>query len=323
MKKNYKNILGALFFAAIVVQAQAQTVLYNQNFNSGAGTFVLNSTDQSSTSSGFNTWIVNNSYTGGSVTINCMGFPFTGTVNNTPAQPAGITSPGGSYLHILSTDAQSAGVTNANYRPAEGLCTFAENYFSKTPAISTTGYTGVSLSFWWLCMGSVNAYGELFYSTNGGSTWTQITPPAQFVNQSTWLQSTFTNPAFDNQASLQFGFRFVNTVATAGADPSFSIDDINVSGTPATGVTEIANTASFSIFPNPATDLITLNLNGFEQNNELLTITITNELGQVVFNQKEAYTNQINLSTDALSKGVYSISISNGKQQNVSKFVKM
>jgi len=323
MKKNYKNILGALFFSAFGIQAEAQSVLYSQNFNSGAGTFVLNSTDQSSTSSGFNTWIVNNSYTGGSVTINCMGFPFSATINNTPAQPAGITSPGGNYLHILSTDAQTSGVTNANYRPADGFCTSAENYFSKTPVFSTAGYTNVSLSFWWLCMGSANAYGELFYSTNGGSTWTQITPPSQFANQSTWLQSTFTNPAFDNQASLQFGFRFVNTVATAGADPSFSIDDINVSGTPATGITEVATSASFSIFPNPATDFITLNLNGFEPSNELLTITITNELGQVVFNQKETFAAQLNLNTGELNNGVYSISIGNGKQQTVSKFVKM
>ncbi len=322
MKKNYKNILGALFFASIGIQTQAQTLLYNQNFNAGAGTFQLNTTDQGSTNAGYNTWVVNNSYTGGSTTIVCMGFPFSATINNTPSQPAGITSPGGNYLHILSTDAQAASITNANYRPADGFCTFDENYFSKTPAIVTTGYTGVSISFWWMCAGSANAYGELYYSTNGGTTWTLSTATPQYINQATWIQETVTNAAFDNNASLMFGFKFVNTTATAGSDPSFSIDDINVSGTMPTGIATITNNNSVSVYPNPATDNVTLNLSGFN-NAELLSISIVNELGQTVLNNQEAYTAQLNLNTNNLDKGVYSIVVRQGIKKSISKFVKI
>lgn len=323
MKKNYILIFGTIALLLISSISFAQMVLYNQNFNSGAGTFQLNTTDQSSTTTGFNTWIVNNSYTGGSATIVCMGFPFTTTIGNTPAQPAGIVSPNSGYLHILSTDAQSNSITNANYRPADGFCAFAENYFSKTPSISTSGHTSVSLSFWWLCMGSANAYGELFYSTDGGTTWTQSTSTSQYINQGTWIQETVTNPAFDNQPSIMFGFRFVNTVASGGTDPSFSIDDINVTGMPATGINSLTNASSISVYPNPASEFTTINLNGFETSNDAVTITVTNELGQIVLNRKEAYASQINLNTNNLSNGVYSIAISSGNKKAITKFVKI
>ena len=46
-----------------------------------------------------------------------------------------------------------------------------------------------------------------------------------------------TNAAWDNQATLRFGFRFVNNVAVAGGDPAFSVDDIEIFGTPGTSNT--------------------------------------------------------------------------------------
>lgn len=323
MKKTTTLLLGTAALLMTTHQLSiAQTTLYSQDFNSGTGTFILNSADMSSTTSGYNTWVVNNSYTGGSATIMCMGFPFSATVGNTPAQPGGITSPGGNYLHILSTDAQSNGITNANYRPSDGVCAFDENYFCKTPVFSTAGYSGVNLSFWWMCMGSTTAYGELYYSTDGGASWTQSTSTAQYSSTGSWVSTAVSNPAFDNQASLQFGFRFVNTTATAGADPAFSIDDINVTGTPLTGISTMSNNATISLFPNPSSETTTLNLTGFDQN-EKVTITVVNELGQTVLALQENAAAQISLNTSALSKGVYSVSITTSTKKAVSKFVKL
>lgn len=322
MRKNYKLLLG-LVFSALNYNSFAQTTIYSEDFNAGSGTLVLNSTDQSCTATGYNLWIVNNVYTGGSVTINCLGFPFTATVANTDAQPAGITSPNGGYMHILSTDAQAGGVNNANFRPADGLCAFDENYFSKTATISTLGYTGVSFSFWWLCAGGTASYGELYYSVDGGSSWTQSTSTAQYTGQSTWIQESVTNAAFDNQASIMFGFKFVNGTATAASDPAFGIDDIKVTGAPATGIASFTNNTSISIYPNPVNDNCILNLEGFEVVNEPLTISLVNELGQVVMNLNQVNKGQLTLNASCLSNGIYSVIVRSANKQAISKFVKM
>jgi hypothetical protein len=321
MRINYKLLLG-LVFSALNYNSFAQTTIYSEDFNAGSGTMVLNSTDQSSTATGFNLWIVNNVYAGGSVTINCLGFPFTAAVGNTDPQPAGITSPNGGYMHILSTDAQTGGVNNANFRPADGLCAFDENYFSKTATISTLGYTGVSFSFWWLCAGGTASYGEVYYSTDGGSSWTQSTSTAQYTGQSTWIQETITNAAFDNQTSIMFGFRFVNGTASAASDPAFGIDDIKVTGAPATEITEITSNASISIYPNPVTNNCFLNLEGFGSLNEVLTIKVINELGQLVLDMNQVYTGQLQLNTSQLREGVYSVIVNSASKQALARLVK-
>lgn len=322
MRKNYKLLLG-LVFSALNYNSFAQTTIYSEDFNAGSGTLVLNSTDQSCTATGYNLWIVNNVYTGGSVTINCLGFPFTAAVANTDAQPAGITSPNGGYMHILSTDAQAGAVNNANFRPADGLCAFDENYFSKTATISTLGYTGVSFSFWWLCAGGTASYGELYYSVDGGTSWTQSTSTAQYTGQSTWIQETVTNAAFDNQASIMFGFKFVNGTATAASDPALGIDDLKVTGAPATGITSFTNNTSISIYPNPINDICILNLEGFETANESLTVNLVNELGQVVLNLNQVNKGQLTLNTSSLSNGIYSVIVRSANKQAISKFVKI
>lgn len=225
----------------------AQTVLYSENFNGGTNSFTLNTTDLSSSSTN-NSWVVNNNYTGGSASIVCFGFPFSFTIANTPNEPAGITGgPTSNYLHIRSTAGSASGINNANYQAADGFCTSDENYFAKmSNDISTTGKTNVTLKFWWMCMAEAGTeYGEVYYSTDGGNNWNLLTAPvSQYSGQASWTQQTITNAAFDNQASLRFGFRFVNTASSGSpGDPPFSIDDIEVS---ATAVSCLPSASSFS-----------------------------------------------------------------------------
>lgn len=212
----------------------AQTAIYSENFNGASNTFTLNTADVSSNVNGYNDWVVNNAYTGGSGTVICLGFPFTLNIAATPNQPTAINgSPNSNYLHILADDGVANGIFNANYRPADGLCVFPENNFaSMTNDLNTTGLVNVELSFYWICGGAVGTtYGEVYYSTNSGSSWTLLTAPiSQYFNQPSWVQQTITDPAFDNQSTLRFGYRFVNLTASAGAEPSFSIDDIVVTG---------------------------------------------------------------------------------------------
>lgn len=221
--------LFTLIACSVFISAHAQ-VLYTENFNGGSHTFTLNTSDVSSTAGGggTNQWLVNGSYTGGAGTIVCLGFPFTFSVPNTPSQPGGIVgNPSSQYLHICSNAAQSSGISNACFSASDGFCVFDEYNFSKmTSPISTVGMTNVNFSFWWLCAGSATTYGELYYSTNGGSSW--LLQVGNLQNQSTWIQSTYSNAIWDNQASLMFGFRFVNTTSASPLDPPMCIDDISI-----------------------------------------------------------------------------------------------
>jgi|GEM_PF-1000082 len=238
-----KLLLFALFCLPLLgsVYGQQTVSLFTENFEGATSAFALNTSDVSSNTNGFNDWVVNNSYTGGSGTIICLGFPFTITVANTPNQPVGVTgAPNSNYLHILADDGVANNILNANYRPADGTCTQAENNFAAMNTdINTLGYINVDFSFYWMHGGSAATVGELYYSTNSGTSWTQLTAPiTNYQNQSTWTQQSVTNPVFDNQATLRFGFRLANSVSTAGAEPSFSIDQIEITG-------EVSCTPSF------------------------------------------------------------------------------
>lgn len=209
------------------ISTQAQ-VLYTENFNGGTHTFTLNSTDVSSTSIGYNDWLVNNSYAGGTVIETCTGFNFPIPISATTSEPGGIIgSPNSNYLHICSDWGQAAMVLNANFQAADGSCAFGEGYFAKmTSDISTTGQTGVSFSFWWLCAGGTSSFGEVYYSTDGGASWNL--QQGNMFGQSSWVQLTLINSLWDNQATLRFGFKFVNNITGSASDPSFSIDDISI-----------------------------------------------------------------------------------------------
>ncbi|MBL8008967.1 MAG: hypothetical protein JNJ64_00050 [Flavobacteriales bacterium] len=217
------SLLGAV--------TSAQTILYTENFET-APTFTLNTTDVGSTAGGANTWLINNTYSGGNGDVDCSGFTITFTIPSTAGQPGGIQPANGGYLHTASTEAVADGITCCSFAAADGFCTNPGNHFAKMSAdISTVGQSDVTLTFWWLCNGGNQNYGEVYYSTNSGGSWNLITTPiSQYRNQPTWTQQSIMLPAFDNQATLRFGFRFVNgTSLLGGQDPGFGIDDIQVS----------------------------------------------------------------------------------------------
>ena len=216
-------------FALFGAYGFTQTTLYQEDFETG-NSFTLNTTDLGGASI-FNTWLVNNAYTGGTGTLICLGFPFTFTIGNTPAQPGTITgAPNSNYMHISSQAAISNGVNNSSFAASDGgVCIPNESNFARmTTPISTTGFTNVEFNFHWLCAGGASAVGEVYYSLNGGTTWTL--KQGNFNNTSNWTQTTLSDPLWDNEASVLFAFRFLNFSSPSVADPSFSVDQITVSG---------------------------------------------------------------------------------------------
>lgn len=221
-----------------------QTTIYSENFNGASHTFTLNSSDLSSVTTGYNLWVVNDSYNGGTFNEPCFGFST--NVANTPGQPGAITgSPNSKYLHIVNQAAQTAGISNANFLASDGgiLCNNNQNYFAKmTSDISTVGYSNVTFSCYYLCAGSSTTYGELYYSTNGGASWQlQL---GNIFNVSSWQSLSQTNTIWNNQATLRFGFRFVNNSSFSASDPPLAVDEIVITGTPI--ITNSITTTSIS-----------------------------------------------------------------------------
>lgn len=212
---------------ALLSQLQAQTTLFQEDFEGPSPAFTLNTTDAGSTISTWNTWVVNNSYTGGTGDVVCLGFPFSYSIVNTPAQPAGVSSANGKYLHTASVEGIADGITCCSFGAADGFCITADNTFSRMSTdVSTLGNSDVELHFWWLCQGGSTFYGQVWYSTDGGANWTVV--PGNYNLQGTWTEESVSIPAFGNQASLRFGFRFVNSVGLGALDPGFGIDDVRI-----------------------------------------------------------------------------------------------
>lgn len=224
-----------MLLSVTIVGAQTSDTLFFERFETGGITFTLNTADMGgvNAATGYNQWVVNNVYTGGSGQLVCSGFPTTFTIPDNQLQPAGVT--GGTstnYMHISSDAAQASGIFNNSFLAANGLCGGNESYFTAmNQDVSTTGYSTVNLSFWWMCGGGSNSFGEVYYSTDSGISWALAnSTAAAYSGQNTWVQQVITLPAFTGQTTLRFGFRFVNNITLSASDPAFGIDEVFVEG---------------------------------------------------------------------------------------------
>lgn len=105
------------------------------------------------------------------------------------------------------------------------------------------------------------------------------------------------------------------TMSSAGAHYRYYIegtdanhtkyDSIDVKINSVAAVKEVKN-VSFSVYPNPATDMITLNVQGVGSDN---TVKLIDVLGNVVFEDNMSTTKKIDVST--FKNGVYILSVSN------------
>ena len=245
MKKTL--LLGLIALCSL--EGNSQEILFSEDFEDGDGAFELNTDDEGGTPGvgGANQWVASPFYSGGAGTDTDCSFSDV-FVNTVPAQPAAITSANGSYLHIYSDVGFNFCFSqNANYMSANTACSTDESHFAAMSSdISTLGYEDVTLSFWWLCDGNAFAYGELYYSIDAGDTWILIDDPIdEYRDVLDWEEETISDPAFDFQPTLRFGFRFVNEFDFSGYNNlmAWGIDDVTITGTPGSGCAD-----SFSSF---------------------------------------------------------------------------
>jgi hypothetical protein len=282
---------------ALSVQAFAQTTIFSENFNDVDSEWELNT-------EGFfmNQFIIDGSYNGNGPN----------SIPNTPNQPAGITdSPDSRYLHITNYGDCFGFVLvscNAHFNPSDS----SNNYAQMTDDFSTTGFTDVTLSFWYLSGGEENeAYGGVEYSVNGGTSWVDM--DTNLVNTTAWTQVTLTDPAFDNQSDLRFRFHWINGTSGLGMNPSLAIDDIKVSGMEDDASIEENAVTSINVYPNPASDIIHVTAGSNVSKAELL-----DQSGRVI-RTVEVNNTKFDLNISDLNQGVYFVRI-NGN--TTSRFTK-
>jgi gliding motility-associated-like protein len=229
MMKKLLFILSYCIIGNVLLHAQ-NTLIFTENFETGGGTFSLNSAGPGS-NSGTNQWIVNNQYSGAPT------YPTTMSEDSTYSGTISF-APHSQYLHIYD---QPSGITNCNYNPSASSDRFA----NMASGLCTLGMDSVHFSFFYMCEGSATAYGQVYYSINGGP-WIQ-TGLGQYNNRYKWKYEDITDPAFANVNNLRFGFRWVNTAGPSADSVSLAIDDINMVGNYNTNVTLTVD----SVSPNP------------------------------------------------------------------------
>ena len=120
---------------------------------------------------------------------------------------------------------------------------------------------------------------------------TSGTPP-------TWEMDTETLPtAFVDWTGLSTVYGALNPTSA-----TLSVDD--------------ALASKFSVYPNPATDFLTIDAG----NVEISSVSVFNLLGAKVLEQKELVDNKIN--TASLTSGVYLLKIESGNSSVTKKFLK-
>ena len=196
--------------------------------------FTLNSGGPAA-ASGNNNWIVNDSYIGAPTYPN--------TMRQDSTYSGAITfAPFSKYLHIHNS---ASVIDNANFDPSNP----SDNFAFLTNGLCTLGMDSVQLVFFYLCEGSSNAYGEVYYSINNGP-WVQ-TGQAQYNNKYKWQYESIMDPVFNNQFNVRFGFRWVNGNSANPANESFSIDDVDIIATGGGAALNPVTCSVDSVVPNP------------------------------------------------------------------------
>jgi len=250
MKIRILFLFASLFCLNLSV---AQTVIFTENWNTGAGTWTLNVvTGVEGSDPNFFEVDANE---GGGITPD-LGAPGS----------CGVANNGDNTLHVTSVFNPSGG---AAY-DAGGLCGILfcpeANRRCESPVMNCTGLTNITLDFNYI----ENGDGLLDNATvwyNDGSGWIQVDDPLKTLTgcggQGLWTSHSIVLPASaDNNPTVQIAFRWVNNDDGVGTDPSFAVDDIVVTGS-------AAALPVVSITPSPNDSLCqssTLTLNGSATN---------------------------------------------------------
>jgi hypothetical protein len=208
---NNANALPSLIFVAllncIALNSYSQNVFWSDSFDAPAGG-------------------ANNNNAGANWTLNSGGSGTNNWFINTPTQTIGCSS-AGNMLHVSCNG---------------GLCSFfggpndpvysasaSNNRSAVSPNVSTLGVSNPVLSFEFVCEGIPGEdYGLLAFSSDGGTTWNEF--QQRYEGVSTCSLITIPLAAqYQNISNFKMRFRWIESNASNGLDPAFSVDNIKFS----------------------------------------------------------------------------------------------
>lgn len=217
-----KAILTAAIVSMAAVFVQAQTTFWSDNFDAPSGGANNNNAGVG--------WTLNSGGTGGNTWF-----------INTPTTAFGCTS-SGNALHVSC----SGGFCSFFGGPNEVvyLANGSNDRSAVSPDISTIGRSNINLIFNFKCQGIANQdYGTLAFSSDGGVTWNE--QPGRFQSVSSCSTYTVSIPAqYENIPNFRLRFRWIESNASQGQDPSFGVDDIRLTATNASCTPPTVNAGS-------------------------------------------------------------------------------
>jgi gliding motility-associated-like protein len=235
-----KHKLLGVFIAFLALQSHAQTVIWTETFTNGcasdcdAAAYVGPNGAWTVTNSGVNGADANTWYVSGAECGNAAGV--CGTA-------CGATDPS---LHVSSAQSFLGDLGAAYGAGGLGFWFVQTDKRAESPTIDMSGQSNLTLNFNYIENGQLaidNA--EVWYFD--GATWAllQDMPKTTICGgQGMWTAVSVALPASaNNNANMKIGFRWYNNDDNVGTDPSFAVDDIEIT-TPSTAAPVADFTAS-------------------------------------------------------------------------------
>lgn len=234
-----------------------------------------------------------------------------------------VVQNGNIYNWEIADNVSGASGNNALYLQNRSLDEGAVSEIISQPIDLSNTNTDVALSFKYAYARRNPGNSEkllIWVSGNCGETWS-----LKDILSNDFETASFTNALwFPNSASqwetvtidnispgqLVSNFRFKFEFQSDGGNNIF-IDDININGPNTTGFDEVDISSNLSVFPNPAHDVINLEI--FDDRGYQFSVSLYNPLGQVVL-QQDALNfaggqGLFTFDTSHLSAGVYTLQV--------------
>lgn len=221
---------------AISFSSNAQTIFWTEDFGSGC-----NQGTQATAYSGPNgSWTVTNTGTNAATANNWY---ISGTETNTGIGNCGAEcgSNPNPTLHVSNQAVLviPEDIGAAYYEGLAGFCGFlpcgATDKRAESPVIDCSGFENITFEFTYLEGGNTIDKCTIWYFD--GNNWSEIDDTPKTFGacnpQGQWTLRTLSLPASANDnPNVRVGFRWVNNDDGDATDPSFAVDDIEISGTP-------------------------------------------------------------------------------------------
>jgi hypothetical protein len=152
--------------------------------------------------------------------------------------------------------------------------------------------------------------------TDAGQTWVFVVGNDAMYGSFSNFQNLVSQSQYEEMWTMD-----VNGDSTYYASIQFDTISIDYAWGPLvhTGIEDITKNGSFRMWPNPANDMIHIDLSGFEKS---VTISVVNNLGQVIYSKNVSPQNQFVLPISNWAEGIYSVTVRDEKRVATQRLVK-